>query len=196
MSLNFKSPSHLPPHTPSTLFGRSGKKRQTPSFVSGKQGLPLCILDDVFREFQQQATAPLPSTTEARRALNAAFNLCYTMPNYFAKEADRSEMFDECLDPILPHRSWRKGVHLQGKSEHLGGHVGRIYEQDGVVCILRQDKVETGTGDDVYMQASRTYQLYVESVHNENPTLIKQGAPVFLLCLLGRRIMSTRLCMF
>ncbi|KAG8912542.1 hypothetical protein FRC00_004298, partial [Tulasnella sp. 408] len=129
----------------------------------GKQGLPLCVLDDVFREFQQQATAPLPSTPDARRALNAAFNLCYTMPNHFATEADRSEMFDTCLDPILPHQSWRKGVHIRGKTEHLGGHVGRIYEQDGLACILREDKVETGTGDDVYMQVSRSYQLYVES---------------------------------
>ncbi|KAG8896261.1 hypothetical protein FRC00_006191, partial [Tulasnella sp. 408] len=94
-------------------------------------------------------------------------------------------MFDKCLDPILSHQSWRKGVHIQGETEHLGGHVGRIYEQDGVVCILREDKVETGTGDDVYMQASRSYQLYVEGVRNENPTLIKQGAPAFLLCLLG-----------
>lgn len=36
---------------------------------NGKQGLPLCVLHDVFRKFQVKATEALPSTLEAAQAM-------------------------------------------------------------------------------------------------------------------------------
>lgn len=160
---------------------------------SGKQGLPLCVLDDVFGEFQHQATAPLPPTADAAQAMNAALNLCHTMPNYFAKEADRSDAFDKCLEPLFRLDLWHKQFPIRAKAEYRGGQVDRMYRQQGLVCILREDKVEAGTSDDPYMQVSRDYQLYVESVRDESPARVAQGVPVFLLSLLGRRSMLTRL---
>ncbi|KAG8909060.1 hypothetical protein FRC01_007169, partial [Tulasnella sp. 417] len=114
---------------------------------SDKQGLPLCVLDNAFREFQQQAMAPLPSTEDARKAMNAAFDLCNTTPDHFALESDRGNAFDECLDPILPLSGWRKEVSMSAPTDLFPGVAGRIYERDGIVCILREDKVETGTGE-------------------------------------------------
>ncbi|KAG8949110.1 hypothetical protein FRC04_009056 [Tulasnella sp. 424] len=153
---------------------------------SDKQGLPLCILDNVFREFQRQARAPLPLIGEdVRKAMNAAFDLCYMMPNNFDTEYDRGQVFDKCLDPILPNSSWHEKLHLSAPTELRSGNAGRAYVLDGIVRILREDKVETGTGDDAYMQLSRVYQLYVESVRKKNAPLFDQGVPVILLCVLG-----------
>ncbi|KAG8926669.1 hypothetical protein FRC01_008522 [Tulasnella sp. 417] len=152
---------------------------------SDKQGLPLCVLDNVFREFQRQVGAPLPSTEDARKAMNVAFDLCNMMPDHFTAGSDRGELFDKCLHPIFPHSWWRKEVYMSAPTELRPGKAGRAFELDGVVGIFREDKVETGTGDDAYMQVSRVYQLYVEKVRNEKPSLLGQGAPVFLLCPCG-----------
>ncbi|KAG8946954.1 hypothetical protein FRC04_011249 [Tulasnella sp. 424] len=152
---------------------------------SDKQGLPLCVLDNVFREFQRQVRTPLPSTPDARKAMNAAFDLCHAMPNNFDIESDRGKVFDKCLDPILPLLSWRSEVRIEAPTELRTGQAGRTYEPNGVVLILREDKLETGTGDDVYMQVSRVYQLYVEKVRGKDSSLLEQGVPVFLLCVLG-----------
>ncbi|KIO23482.1 hypothetical protein M407DRAFT_27013, partial [Tulasnella calospora MUT 4182] len=149
-----------------------------------KKGIPLCVLDDVFREFQHQATAPLPPTTDAAQAMSAAFDLCCTMPDNFAEEDDRSKAFDKCLEPIFQLKSWRKQVPIEPDGEVHGGKVDRTYELDGAILIIREDKLEAGTGNDVYMQVARDYQLFVKESRDQNSTFFEQGAPVFLLCLL------------
>ncbi|KAG9042544.1 hypothetical protein FS837_010740 [Tulasnella sp. UAMH 9824] len=152
---------------------------------SGKQGLPLCVLDDVFREFQHQATAPLPLTDDAAQAMSAAYNLCHAMPDHFAKENDRSKAFDKCLKPIFPLKSWHAQVPIDPETERHEAKVDRTYELDGMILIIREDKLESGTGYDVYMQIARDYQLFVKKTNEDDPARVKQGAPVFLLCLLG-----------
>lgn len=160
-----------------------------------KKGIPLCVLDDVFREFQHQATAPLPPTTDAAQAMSAAFDLCRTMPENFDEETDRSKAFDRCLEPIFQRSLWRKEVPIKPDEEVHGAIVDRIYALGGVILIIREDKVEPGTGHDVYMQVVRDYQLFVKESREQNSAFFEQGAPVFLLCLLGKRCMLTRSCM-
>lgn len=159
-----------------------------------KKGIPLCVLDDVFREFQHQATAPLPATTDAAQAMSAAFDLCRTMPDNFAEETDRSKAFDKCLEPIFQRDLWRKQVPITPDEEVHGAVVDRIYALDGVILIIREDKVEPGTGHDVYMQLVRDYQLFVKESREQDPTFFERGAPVFLLCLLGKRCMLMWSC--
>ncbi|KAG9044245.1 hypothetical protein FS837_008564 [Tulasnella sp. UAMH 9824] len=150
-----------------------------------KKGIPLCVLNDVFREFQLRATAPLPLTADAAKAMNAAYNLCYTMPDSFATEDGRSKAFDICLEPIFQRGLWRKQVPIMPDEEVHGAQVDRIYALDGVTLIIREDNVEPGTGHDVYMQVVRDYQLFVKESREQNSGFFEQGAPVFLLCLLG-----------
>ncbi|KAG9050148.1 hypothetical protein FS837_007447 [Tulasnella sp. UAMH 9824] len=151
---------------------------------NGKQGLPLCVLHDVFRQFQVTATETLPSTLAAAQAMNAAFSACRRMPEHFDTEDERSEAFDLCLGPLFPCERWREQVHLSATSGHHGGWVDRTYEVNGVVHILREDKLEADKGDP-YMHVARAYQLLAEKVRSKDPKRAKEGVPVFLLCLLG-----------
>ncbi|KAG8915230.1 hypothetical protein FRC00_006434 [Tulasnella sp. 408] len=151
---------------------------------SGKQGLPLCTLDDVFRTFQQQATAELPETLDATQARNAAYSLCHKMPDPFRTERLRSDMFTECLAPVFPVQGWLGEFKIHPRTETHGGDVDRIYILDGIIYILREDKLEADTGDP-YMQVVRDYQLYAEETRIGNVDFFVQGAPVFLLSLLG-----------
>ncbi|KAG8987440.1 hypothetical protein FRB90_003342 [Tulasnella sp. 427] len=149
-----------------------------------KQGLPLCVLDEVFPRFQRQVKAPLPPTAEASLAMKVAFELCREMPACFAEEKDRQEKFDACVQPFLSGK-WRGCVSISPKSELRSGLVDRAYEVDGVISIFREVKRDIGAGDDAYMQVSRSYQLYVASVQDKDSSYAKGGIPMFLLCVVG-----------
>ncbi|KAG9042169.1 hypothetical protein FS837_011189 [Tulasnella sp. UAMH 9824] len=107
------------------------------------------------------------------------------MPDNFAEEDDRSKVFDKCLEPIFQLKFWRKEVPIEPEGEVHGGKVDRTYELDGMILIIREDRVEAGTGHDAYMQVVCDYQLFIKKSREQNSPLFKQGAPVFLLCLFG-----------
>lgn len=111
------------------------------------------------------------------------------MPDHFDTDDARSLAFDRCLAPLFPQ------VMLESISGNLAGRLDRTYEIDGVAYILREVKLEANKSYP-YMQVVRAYQLHAEKVLRTNAKLAKEGVPVFLLCLLGKRGILTRVCMF
>lgn len=144
-----------------------------------KTSLPLNILDDVFRKFQIQSAAQLPATSEAQNAMKAAHQLCHVMPGYFETEPKRGKAFDACIDRLIK----REDVHVEDQ-----GIADKLYKLKEVVIMIREDKVEMGSSHDAYMQISREYQIYVESLTQTGVNILNRGAPLLLLCLVGESI--------
>ena len=65
------------------------------------RGLPLTTLHHAFRQFHYESSSPLPTTTETVAVQIAASQLCLRMGEAFNNEAERGEVFDECVDGIL-----------------------------------------------------------------------------------------------
>ena len=154
------------------------------------RGLPLTTLHHVFRQFQHETFRPLPTTTETVAAQIAASKLCMRMGEAFKNEAERGEVFDECVDDII-----EKGEAECKFQPHPASHYGKIdrcIREANIPIVLREDKLEFGLGGhDAYMQIARCYDLVVgvltssiEKDPNAN-NYLAHGAPCFLICLMG-----------
>ena len=155
------------------------------------RGLPLTTLHDVFLHFQREISRPLP-TTETVAVQIAALELCSRMGEAFEDERARSKAFDECVSGVL-----KKGVvERYLKPTLLGrcGKVDRCIEEANIPIALREDKLEFGHGgSDAYMKIARCYDLVVEVLTDDSTkdsnsnasNFLTQGAPCFLICLIG-----------
>jgi len=156
-------------------------------------GLPLCTLHDVFRQFRCETSVHLPDdvmTTEAVEARIAAFKLCLQMPTGYTKEKKRGKDFDSCVADILGQME--EQYTLRPKSASHSGRVDRCIKERGMVIAIHEDKTESGCGGgDVYMQIAADYQYLVRVLIDEAKTdpeanrHLSNGAPCFLMCLLG-----------
>lgn len=70
------------------------------------QGLPLVILHNAFRHFNQCINEDLPRNEEGSAALLAAKALCNCMGNSFKTRRDRLNAFQYALDPFIPKTEW------------------------------------------------------------------------------------------
>ncbi|KAH7907631.1 hypothetical protein BJ138DRAFT_1104165 [Hygrophoropsis aurantiaca] len=66
-----------------------------------KQGLPLCLLDNVFRTFRINASAALPITFKENVTIEVAHALCAEMGGVFEDERARSECFFKFLQGVF-----------------------------------------------------------------------------------------------
>ena len=156
-------------------------------------GLPLCALHDVFRQFQCETSVLLPNdlaTAEAVAARIAASRLCLEMADEFQKEDERGEAFDSCVADLLGEME-RKHI-LRPKSAIHHGRVDRCIKERGIVIAIREDKVESGCGGcDAYMQIAANYHFLVRVLTDRAETnpeadkFLSNGAPCFLICVLG-----------
>lgn len=149
---------------------------------SKNQGLPLSTLDGVFSQFKLSLQDTLPSNVEASIALRAAWKLCDEMGNTFPNEHARGAAFEDCVGPMFHKHRWHHQFVVEAATEVHSGKVDSCFMADGIVYILREDKVDLGVGNDAYMQVCRDYQIYVESLSAEDRA---RGAPKFLLLVIG-----------
>ncbi|KAG8919148.1 hypothetical protein FRC02_001857 [Tulasnella sp. 418] len=154
-----------------------------------QQGLPLQILHGVFRQFRLQANGELPATAEAAAAIESASLLCSEMGNSFPDEKARQQRFDECIDSLIGSKKWQRQYTINSKNESRTAIVDRCLIMNDVLCIIREDKVEIGEGNDVYMQVSRDFQMYISYLRGESSPLLDHGAPTFLVCVFGPLIL-------
>ncbi|KAG8942215.1 hypothetical protein FRC03_003504, partial [Tulasnella sp. 419] len=150
-----------------------------------REGLPLCILDEVFRQFRLQVAEEFPATNEAAAAIESAHKLCCEMGNSFENEKARQKSFDQCIDSLFGTKDWRQQYTIDSKNEKCTAIVDRCLFVNDMLCIIREAKVDIGLGNDVYMQVSRDFQMYISYLHEERSTLLKYGAPTFLVCVFG-----------
>ncbi|KAG8948555.1 hypothetical protein FRC03_000684, partial [Tulasnella sp. 419] len=150
-----------------------------------REGLPLRILDDVFRQFRLQVAEELPATNEAAAAIESAYKLCYQMGNSFKDEKARQKSFDQCIDSLFGTKDWRRQYTIDSENEMRTAIVNCCLFVNDVLCIIREDKVDIGLGNDVYMQVSRDFQMYISYLREERSALLKYGAPTFLVCVFG-----------
>jgi len=154
------------------------------------RGLPLTTLHHVFRQFHYESSSPLPTTTETVAVQIAASKLCLRMGEAFKNEAERGEVFDECVNGIL-----EKGEAECKFQPHPTSHYGKIdrcIREANIPILLREDKQEFGLGGpDAYMQLARCYDLVVGVLTNsieidsDANNYLTHGAPCFLICLMG-----------
>ena len=151
-----------------------------------RQGLPLPLLDDAFCQFKREATKPvsdrkLEAAAVARRV---ATTLCQSMGEPFENEGARGTKFVECLKPLFGTGDWTKQFYIDPPTETRTAKVDGCFRINGVVYILREDKIENGEAHDAYMQIVRDFHMYVENLREDDPTL-QSGAPTFLVCVIG-----------
>lgn len=142
-----------------------------------KHGLPLTLLHSVFFRFHQLCLQPLPRSSAAGDALRVALALCNSMGESFEDEEDRSVEFDKAMGDFLPCTEGASKI----EGRRVKGRAARIFDAGGHRIIIREDKVEMGTGD-AYTQISRSFDLACEE---QGKNRIVPNAPTFLLCVMG-----------
>ena len=166
------------------------------------RGLPLCTLHDVFRQYLLVAQRPLPQASDtAVAAVKSAAQLCATMGESFSTKGDdgnvtqnardlkvnvRTPGFDECMSGIL--EMFDRFYSLAPTSDAHSGIVDGALLKEGIFISLRELKGDLGAaaGGDPYMQVARSYDLAVKVLQDRGAeAFVKQGAPMFLLCLIG-----------
>jgi len=172
------------------------------------RGLPLCTLHDAFRRFLLAVQGPLPQASDTTTAaVRSAAMLCASMGESFTmgdedsdnevqqssdqslKENGRSLEFDDCTRGIL--NGFISQYSLSSSSDidiHGGVVAGALLEKDTFIA-LREIKAEPGAAGDAYMQVARGYDLAVQVLQDKKDAVseafLKQGAPMFLLCVVG-----------
>ena len=174
------------------------------------RGLPLCTLHDVFRQYCIAVEKPIPDASEtAISALRSASELCSSMGQSFSskdtdssvthmrddKENARVVAFDKCMHGVLD-----SSLTLKAKAElHSDVVDGALLVLD-VPVGLREMKGEPGAGGDPYMQIVRSYDLSVKVLQGKEDIVVqgflKEGAPMFLLCVSGKFANRVILCRF
>jgi len=153
---------------------------------SDKQGLSLSVLHDIFRQFQVHARTSISSDgPHAAAAIRAAFCLCEQMGDSFVNEKARTKAFDSCVKSLFPESVWHHQRLMEAETESYFGYFDASYWSEGILRIVREDKIEPGDGGDSYMQTARDYQLYISSLREKRDPFLMQGAPTFLLCVFG-----------
>ena len=157
-----------------------------------RQALPLSVLHDVFRAFHldlnQEAFNAPTSMGDAAAATLAAASLCQSMGLPLENESTRAEKFQNCIRSVF-NESWQSGCSFPPSSPQQGGFgMTSSLVRSGVHCIFCQCQAEFGNTGDAYMQVSRGYQLYVSTLSNTDKELLHQGAPAFLVCVVGKSI--------
>ena len=146
-----------------------------------KTGLPLIILDDVFRVFCLDIDSEPPLHTS--ESAHAASQLCSSMGRQL-NEANRGKDLEECLKGLLGG-GWGKQCNLDKKDSRKQECALEI---NGRVCLLWQAKSELSSDGDAYMQVSRAYQMLTEALLETDQGLLRLGAPTFLVCVVGKSI--------
>ena len=167
------------------------------------RGLPLCTLHDVFRRFLLAAREPLPQASDTTiAAIRAAALLCSSMGQSFStkgndsnsvklsqdtKENARTIEFDDCTGGILDRFDKTYTLNTS-RNVHTGIVDGALLEKD-VLIAIREIKAEPGAAGDAYMQVARGYDLALRVLQDRigAKAFLKQGAPMFLLCVVGAR---------
>ena len=155
-----------------------------------KRGLELSILDDVFRKCREDAESPWPKTEEGNEAFRLASLLCQVMPEYYEDEKSRGDVFHPLLKMFLSSspNHWDREVMIRSGREIRYASVDAIFTMKGITSVIQETKVELGEGHDAFMQICRDYQMYVSSLHKTHEDHREQGAPTFLICLIGELI--------
>ena len=147
------------------------------------RGLPISLLDSVFATYLSVSKKTLPSTPEAAAALYTARELCITMGDHFDSEPDRRSSFINATKALFSQWATTEESTSQGVTTCT--RTNMTISVDGIAMVLME--IKNGKfGGEVYMQASRRYEINTENLVKKNPTFLQQGAPTFLLCLSGK----------
>lgn len=127
-------------------------------------------------------------STLLQRARSAATFLTESMLDLF------SDHTDECLDTfvddikiLFPEDSRRKWRFNKRQTSVGRTAVDLSYEVDGLPYIIMEVKLEFGSGGDSHIQVQSYYQIYLKN----NPDRWLNGAPMFLLTLIGNSDLFT-----
>ncbi|KAK2463755.1 hypothetical protein APHAL10511_004248 [Amanita phalloides] len=161
---------------------------------SDARSLPLCILHHVSRQYLLDIKQPLPLASDtAVTAQRIAAQLCERMGMSVTKKSTtarderenrRTKEFDACISDFLG--KIEPMYNLNSRGEAHGGIADGALLTNGIIIALRQMKAEPGASGDAYMQVARCYDLAVKLLQqNRADAFLRQGAPMFLLCVVG-----------
>jgi len=146
------------------------------------RGLPVFLLHSVFATYISLSKEPLPATSEARVALQAARALCNTMSNYFTGESDRRDAFLQAVKPLFS--LWVTTKEATSEGATVSTRTDTTISINGTIMVFIEIKSGKNNGD-AYMQASRGYEIATEELTKGNPNWLAHGAPTFICCLDG-----------
>lgn len=115
--------------------------------------------------------------------MQAAFRLSEQIGNVFSEEEapSRTIVFDNCVASLFSEYD-----EMQTPNKDGPDFLNASYSIDGILCIIREDKMEPGDDGDAYMQIARDFQLYVSYLQKKkDPQILEDGAPTFLRCISG-----------
>jgi hypothetical protein len=172
---------------------------------STARGLPLPLLHDVFRHYLLNVGKPLPTASApAKAALASAARLCEVMAHSFsdpnhnpsqgrsAPEKGRRRQFVDLTENILGVAILEELMNPQ--TDLHSGYVDAAFKWGDIPMMLAEFKAEAGTSGDAYMQIVRCYDLAVQVLKElaerdaKVCAFVKQGAPMFLLCVVGKSL--------
>ncbi|KAK2460499.1 hypothetical protein APHAL10511_007505 [Amanita phalloides] len=161
------------------------------------RSLPLCILHNVFRQYLLNIKQPLPLASDtAVTAQRIATNLCAKMgvsvsnkstTAHHSRDNKRTKEFDACISDFLGKVEPMYYLNPD-RNAHSGIADGALL-MNGILIALREMKAEPGASGNAYMQVARCYDLAVKVLQqNRADAYMRQGAPMFLLCIVGPMI--------
>lgn len=148
------------------------------------QGLSLSSLHPVFARFN----ITLQQKPSDAAAMQVAHNLCVKMADAFENEKLRRDAFEKHVRPLFHPDDFIHEVPIPSVLER------HFSVADAVLChrsryvLMAAYKLEFGTGD-AYMQISRVYQTWVNSLKGKKEEdMLAHGAPMILICVMGQSI--------
>ncbi|KAK2461340.1 hypothetical protein APHAL10511_006867 [Amanita phalloides] len=138
------------------------------------RSLPLCILHHVFRQYLLDLEQPLPLASDTAIAAQIiAAKLCAEMGKSVSDKSTTAH-----IEPMY-NLSPRRDAH--------GGIASGVILMNDILIALREMKAGPGASGDAYMQVARCYDLAVQVLLEDlrAKAFVRQGAPMFLLCVIG-----------
>lgn len=155
-----------------------------------RTGIPITTLHNVFRDYSRRLSEPLGDNS--REALRAATFLCAEMCESFDGEEQRSIQFNKCTENLFS--GWKRHTTVNPANESTYAQIDYTLQHHRqkislYPLLIREDKIEHGEAGDAYIQTARDYQLFIHSLQEDPSTegknLLKIGAPMFLLSVIG-----------
>ncbi|KAK2461026.1 hypothetical protein APHAL10511_006967 [Amanita phalloides] len=149
------------------------------------RSLPLCILHDVFRQYLLNIKQPLPLASDtAITAQRIAAKLCTNMgvsvsnkstTAHHSRDNKRTKEFDACISDFLG--KFEPMYYLNpGRDAHSGIADGALL-MNGILIALREMKADP-----------EIVAMLKVLRQNRADDYVRQGAPMFLLCIVGPMI--------
>ncbi|KIM22876.1 hypothetical protein M408DRAFT_276752 [Serendipita vermifera MAFF 305830] len=145
-------------------------------------GLPISLLNPAFSNFKFILAQPMPSNSDATRAMAVAWNLCMTMPKHFKNDTLRKEALFTRLRGLFCGRGFTT------TSFGSASPAGALLRFDGSIDVVVELKNEPGAAGDVYMQCASSFEAAaIHQLKNQGSAecaafVVSVDGPNLLIC--------------